>query len=391
MNEEVMRLYLFPNSSRMIKFIYVWRLCKEKGCDLILDFFNSLNSALLQSVQLDIYGDGVLRHEFEQLGQKMDNVTYHGYISKDIILENWKDADYTLMPSRFLETFGLSALDSFGVWVPVVWFRKWWLEQFGECIIDIWSEENFWPTLLSLMENNDQTDNDMLSKKCSHEFSKYSKELRLDRCRQFVWSDLKWKKILLASDYIVKLWGIETYILDVKELLESQWAEVRLVWSDVVRHGWKRYLAMLYSLCNYKFGRKIQHIDQERKPDIVWWHSVHRWIGWLPLWMMRNSKSTQCVMYHDFWLFHPVPSDVYDEDQLWYPKTLRWYIWASKKTWISLLLRIPLLCVKWWSCKSIWKLLRKISLHMVPSVYMEKRVTRMWIEQERVKTLPHFV
>ena len=34
------------------------------------------------------------------------------------------------MPSEFLETFWLSALNALSRWVPVIWYKKWWLEPF---------------------------------------------------------------------------------------------------------------------------------------------------------------------------------------------------------------------------------------------------------------------
>ena len=375
-----------------IHFIYVWRLCEEKGCDLILDFFKNLDISYIDKVTLDVYGDGVLRTEFEELGQKMYNVTFHGYTHKEIILENWKNMHYTLMPSRFLETFGLSALDSFGVWVPVVWFRKWWLEQFGECVIDVWAEQNFATNLTPLINMYSETAHDRLSKICVQEFKKYNKELWLQRCRQQLCINVfAWKKIVLASDYIVKLGGIETYILDVKELLEEQWAQVKLMWCDVIRHGWKRYLAMIMSLCNVSFGLQLKKEVDIRQPDIIRWHSVHRWIGWFPLRMMINFWGKQVVMYHDFWLLHPFPSQVYDEEQLWYNQTLASYIQESGKTWSWLFLWLPLLCVKWWSALCIWKLLRSCDMHLVPSAFMKKWIVRKCISKEKVFDLPHFV
>ena len=45
---------------------------------------------------------------------------YHGRLPKEQTIDWIKKADYTLMPSLFLETFGLVALDSLACGVPVI-------------------------------------------------------------------------------------------------------------------------------------------------------------------------------------------------------------------------------------------------------------------------------
>gem|GEM_PF-3310103 len=60
---------------------------------------------------IHIFGDGILMTQIPN----HPRVTYHGQQPKEILMETWKECDYGLMPSRFLETFGLSALDSLTV------------------------------------------------------------------------------------------------------------------------------------------------------------------------------------------------------------------------------------------------------------------------------------
>jgi UDP-glucose:tetrahydrobiopterin glucosyltransferase len=49
---------------------------------------------------------------------------YHGRLPKEQAMAIVSKATYTLMPSRFLETFGLVALDSLALGVPVVAEKK---------------------------------------------------------------------------------------------------------------------------------------------------------------------------------------------------------------------------------------------------------------------------
>jgi glycosyltransferase involved in cell wall biosynthesis len=67
------------------------------------------------TISLDIFGRGSLLQAVQEFADRYSNITYHGFQNKSIVFETWKESDYCLMPSRFLETFGLSALDSLSV------------------------------------------------------------------------------------------------------------------------------------------------------------------------------------------------------------------------------------------------------------------------------------
>lgn len=66
-----------------------------------------------------------------------------------------------------------------------------------------------------------------LAQKSKEIAARYTKEKRLDRFRELSFG-LKGKKIVMVSDFINKIGGIETYIHDVKSLLEAQGYEVKL-------------------------------------------------------------------------------------------------------------------------------------------------------------------
>lgn len=57
-------------------------------------------------------------------------VIYHGRESFDNIKKKIQTFQYSIMPSIFLETFWLTALESCMLWLPVVGYAKWWLKQF---------------------------------------------------------------------------------------------------------------------------------------------------------------------------------------------------------------------------------------------------------------------
>ncbi|USN55943.1 MAG: glycosyltransferase [Candidatus Peribacteria bacterium] len=74
--------------------------------------------------ELHIYGDGVLRKQVEEAAQHYANIYYYGHVPKQEVFAFRATCQYTLMPSTFLETFGLVALDSLSVGVPVLGYRK---------------------------------------------------------------------------------------------------------------------------------------------------------------------------------------------------------------------------------------------------------------------------
>lgn len=57
-------------------------------------------------------------------GAEVRKIYFFSWQSQDIIREVLGASHFSLMPSRFLETFGLSALESLSEGVPVIAFRK---------------------------------------------------------------------------------------------------------------------------------------------------------------------------------------------------------------------------------------------------------------------------
>ena len=106
-----------------IKFAFVGRLTKEKGFDLICDRLQHLydnKSSHIDLFTLDVYGDGEFTQDISHLSKSLPNVTYHGHLPFDQVVKQIQDYDYNLMPSRFLETFGLTALDFALYGIPTI-------------------------------------------------------------------------------------------------------------------------------------------------------------------------------------------------------------------------------------------------------------------------------
>lgn len=118
----------------MLRLISAHRLDQEKWRDLIIGWLksNEMQTYLSQwAILYDIYGDGSMREEIQALAkQHPQTIHYHGYLPLNQILSKWINYDFVLMPSHFLETFWLTALDFAQFWVPTIGFQKWWLKQF---------------------------------------------------------------------------------------------------------------------------------------------------------------------------------------------------------------------------------------------------------------------
>ena len=66
-----------------------------------------------------------MRPQIEELAKLYpDHISYYGYMPLKKIFKNSLDYDFVLMPSRFLETFGLSALDFAQFGIPTIGYKK---------------------------------------------------------------------------------------------------------------------------------------------------------------------------------------------------------------------------------------------------------------------------
>ena len=135
----------------MSSFLFFGRLTKEKGFDLLFPFFREV-ATVRDDVRFFIFGDGPLRESFfktfsslphfydlsnhpeailtEDIADTRGGLYYFGHRKLPTIMRFLEVADASVMPSRFLETFGLSALESLSVGVPVVCMSKGGLSEF---------------------------------------------------------------------------------------------------------------------------------------------------------------------------------------------------------------------------------------------------------------------
>lgn len=131
---------LTHNMTKTLRLISTHRLDPEKWWDLILGWLKMiLKNQNEWKLHYDIYGDWSLRSEIEDLARIYpDQIIYHGYVTLSKVFEHSTDYDFVMMPSHFIETFGLSSLDFNQFGIPTIGFAKGGLRQFVSDELDIY-------------------------------------------------------------------------------------------------------------------------------------------------------------------------------------------------------------------------------------------------------------
>lgn len=370
-----------------IRYIYVGRLDTEKWVDCIINSFSHYFDDWSLDISLDIFGRGALSLDIQQFADRYPNVTYHGFQNKSVVFKTRKEVDYCLMPSRFLETFGLSALDSLSVWVPIVSPNKWWLTSF---VLPQLTMQSVTPQELSRVIGVAQ----QIKRSGQHylDLSLQSKEIYF----QYWWS--LWytriielwlpKNLLVVTDYWANHGWIETLIEEIDEWLKKQWHILRhFVSTSKQLNQLQRYLWLIKTLANIWSAYGIWTLSWSF--ELIWWHSVHRQLWWLPI-FASSRLSNHRIMVHDMWLLHPFPAFVEEEIQIQHASTFvgRIQEWINAKWWIW----FPLLVAKRISVWLIrWQIRIKSMTVQVPSTYLKNHVQKKLSDSQKVLVVPHFI
>ncbi len=390
----------------MLWLLFYWRLEKEKWFDQLILAIQELNKRKVD-FEIFIFWKWSLESRLFEVHDK--NVHFFWWKPLDEIKKYLANIDYCLMPSEFLETFWLSALNALSRWVPVIWYKKWWLEPFifQECNLFLAKWNTTAERIVSIVEK--------LAKKTNPERIKDKEELEwkikklLPEYTEDAWykrflkmaniKDSEKQKILIISDFINKAGWIETYIHDVKNLLESKWHEVILWWSTLPAWSkWqrKKRFWLLLSPFNFWSVNSLDEVLEKEKPDIVWFNSLLRWLGpnvVKTAWKWRKENKSDCkfwMMYHDFGYFYPFPSELYFIEDCKTPLTKKNFISAYK--WKNLITKIAVLCKYYWlqPLKRVFK--KEIDLHLSPSDCITNIVRDSYkISEKKCKSFPHFI
>lgn len=390
----------------MLWLLFYWRLEKEKWFDQLVLAIKELNKKKVD-FEIFIFWKWSLESQLFEVHDK--NVHFFGWKPLDEIKKYLPNIDYCLMPSEFLETFGLSALNALSRWVPVIWYKKWWLEPFifQECNLFLAKWNTTAERIVSIVEklakktNPERIkDKEELEWKIKKLLPEYTEDARYERFQKMVnIKDNENKKVLIISDFINKAWWIETYIHDVKNLLESEWHEVVLRWSTLPSWSkWqrKKRFWLLLSPFNFWSTSDLKKILEKEKPDIIWFNSLLRWLGpnvVKTAWKWRKENKSECkfwMMYHDFGYFYPFPSQLFFIEDCKTPLNKKNFVSAYK--WKNPITKLAVLCKYFW-LQPLKKVLKKeIDLHLSPSDCITNIVRDSYkIAEKKCKSFPHFI
>jgi len=194
------------------------------------------------------------------------------------------------------------------------------------------------------------------------------------------------KKLLIVSDYVKwTLWGIETYIKNLEEILPDYEIEY-FGWENI---SWiKKYFFLILSNFNFIYTKKIRKKLDTFKPDIVRFHSVSRLLWPKVVEQIKDFKWTKIQTYHDFWYFALFATNVYNETDIPEKFTLWDFL---KKAWTKWYLLLPYSIYKFAKLKKLRKVLREnIDVHTVPSNFMKKYWEKLWYA-DKITVLPNFI
>ena len=112
---------MMKNSS--LGLLFLGRLESEKGFDLIFDFIDQYPNKELP-FELYVFGTGSYEKGLMQLAERFKEIHFFGRKPLSEVERYLENIDYCLMPSRFLETFGLSAINVLKRGIPVIGYQK---------------------------------------------------------------------------------------------------------------------------------------------------------------------------------------------------------------------------------------------------------------------------
>lgn len=110
-NEKIEKYY------QTIDILFVGRLNKYKGLDILIESFKKLNH---KNIVLHIVGKGPDMGEFKKIAGSNSNIRFYGFVPERELIELYKKANIVVVPSIWYEVFGLVIIESFKYGTPVV-------------------------------------------------------------------------------------------------------------------------------------------------------------------------------------------------------------------------------------------------------------------------------
>lgn len=353
-------------NNRVLNIAFVGRLEQEKGVKILIAAIQrwSLN----RDITWHICWVGSYGAILDELW--LNNIRLYGKKDNFEVLNIMGNCDFTFMPSLFLETFGLVALESWSVGTPVIGFRKGGLIDF---IPDTLALDPVEPveSLYRILDNKEAYQLDI---------SNFSYSLWKERLNKIT----EWKKkILIIHDYTDKIGGAESYVSQVIWELHLLGKQVDFFgYKGKISHIKKILLMISAPIAFWRWVILYKKIHTYA-PDLIWVHTATRYI-W-PWWVFVLPKEVPVLMtHHDLWLVTPKPSQIYSEADIAPSPTL--WSWIQGKRGILLIATV----IKWVYVRWIWFSIQRLQpIHLLPSAWMVP-IFRKYTSQD-IDIFPHMI
>ena len=384
----------------MTSYLFIGRLDREKGIDILIDAFLAHHTQHPEDI-LHICGVWAYTDKIKGIAHNEWYIIYHGRVWKEAIKHHIQSCDYMIMPSTFLETFGLTALESLMLGTPVIGNKKWWCEPFIHPLLHI-DTDNIQTAPKDLANTLDSISRWNITKDIfTDRIHNIQKNFTAESRAKSISHIIQHHTVILMSDYNNKqLGGIETHLDTIQSKLHAMWYNIHLRqsgWLPWMKWKIQRLWHMFLSIYNWKPWSWLSH--RIHWDGTIWYHSILRHIGWYTLAQIQKVKYAShtkphkptlqtMITYHDLGLFHPFPHSVSHIQQLPAAWSLRWRICSART-------RNPLIIVaviyKYILISLIHKQLRQsIDIHIVPSWFMQDIVHQRHPDAHCI-ILPHFI
>lgn len=235
-------------------------------------------------------------------------VAYFGHVPSTLVREALGRSHYMLMPSKFLETFGLSALEAIELGVPLIGFDQGGLSQFLLSEHRVSSEGDWTSRCAHFTEMVDQTISRFSGANWRRQSlsvqdiaARYTPDAWFRELIKHVPTNAR--SILMLSDYGAPIGGIETHIVSISEVLRSHSFQVSSLFGMWGSSRMLRYIGLLFSWFNIWYAFRLWIAIAQKKPDIIWIHSEVRKIGPVGLLPLRWYQGVIWKTYHDLGYF----------------------------------------------------------------------------------------
>ncbi len=364
----------------MIRILFASRLVHEKWVDILMDCIEQYewDPALAGEICWDICSDGDARAEIESLSTRYPNVTYHGRLNAAELKALYEQVDILFMPSRFLEMFGLTALEALALGTPVCAPAKGGLRLFvtPELTLDESRPvDSFADILVRMVAWEELPLPDIGGYSGAHWTERLAEHFRAGT------------DILIVHDYEERIGWAEYYVESVRDALQTLWKKVSFYGYRGHTTPWKRRIMFVLSIFAFWRGIELYTLLQKGHIDTIWMHSVLRYIGpWWVLAVRLYSMHHPVQIYlshHDLGLLAAFPQDITEESDIPLSPSLRDFIPDA-----SMIKKITSLG-KWCYVRIITALLPDDITHVIFAPFLEQYIRGQFGEDTQITIFPH--